>query len=130
MEPVPAAHIEKLNITTDLESVGVNVGTSGTADERAVVFVSEPAGRVVAVASGAAGQTIRLPIPSPHPWSPENPYLYTLKVALLRPSGNVVDVISSYAGLRTVGTVTARHGRHRIAVNGKITFLHGPLYKG
>ena len=34
------------------------------------------------------------------------------------------------AGLRTIGTVKDAQGRPRIALNGKITFLHGPLDQG
>ena len=130
MEPVPAAHTEKLDITTDLESLSVTARASGTNDERAVVFVSASRGQVVAIASGAAGQPIRIPVPKPHLWSPDDPYLYELKVALVQPSGKVVDAVSSYAGMRTIGTVADSQGRQRIAVNGKITFLNGSLDQG
>jgi hypothetical protein len=58
------------------------------------------------------------------------PYLYDLKVRLVSPSGKVVDEVSSYSGLRTIGTVRDSKGRPRIALNGKITFLHGPLDQG
>jgi len=130
LEQVPAAHVEKLNITTDLESITVEPKTSGTTDERVVVFVAKTPGRVVAINSGAPGDSIRIPIPTPQLWTPDHPYLYSMKVAVVRPSGQVVDVVSSYAGLRTIGTVADRQGRQRIALNGKITFLHGPLDQG
>lgn len=130
MEPVPTAHVDKLDITADLTSLTVTPRTSGTTDERVMVFVSRPGGRVVAFASGDPGEAIYLPIPKPHLWSPDDPYLYDLKVALVDPSGAVVDGVSSYSGLRTIGTVTDRHGMLRIALNGKTTFLHGPLDQG
>ncbi len=130
LEQVPVAHIEKLDITTDLEAITVAPKTSGTTDERVVVFVSKTPGRVVAITSGAPGEQIRIPITKPELWSPDHPYLYSMKVALVRPSGQVVDVVSSYAGLRTIGIVTDRKGHRRIALNGKVTFLHGPLDQG
>ena len=130
LEQVPAAHLEKLDITTDLGAITVAPKTSGSTDERVVVFVSAATGRVVAINSGAPGEPIRIPIPKPQLWSPDRPYLYSMKVALVRPSGQVVDVVSSYAGLRTIGTVTDRQGHQRIALNGKVTFLHGPLDQG
>ncbi len=130
MEPVPAAHIDKLDITQDLRSLTVSARTSGTTDERAVVFVSEPGGRVVVVGSGRPGQPIPLVIPQPRLWSPDDPYLYNITVVLARPTGEVVDEVSSYAGLRTVGIVTDPQGRPRITLNGQITFLHGPLDQG
>lgn len=130
MEPVPAAHIEKLSITTDLESATFMVRAPGAAGEQAVVFVSDPRSGVVAIAAGATGKPIRLSIPNPHLWTPEKPFLYAVQVALVDPSGRVVDAVSSYTGLRTVGAVRDRQGHTRIAINGKATFLHGPLDQG
>ncbi|HTI78026.1 MAG TPA: glycoside hydrolase family 2 TIM barrel-domain containing protein [Mycobacterium sp.] len=130
IEPVQTAHIDKLDITPDLASLTVTPRISGTKNERAEIVVSEPGGAVVSISSGKAGQTMRLPMPNAHLWSPENPYLYDLKVRLVSPSGNVVDEVTSYAGLRTIGTVSDAKGRPRIALNGKITFLHGPLDQG
>lgn len=130
MEPVPAAHIERLDISTDLDGLTLTPRTSGAADERVVVFVCGPHRRVVAVASGNADAALRIPIPKPHRWSPDDPFLYDLEVALVRPSGRVLDAVSSYAGLRTIGTARDGQGRPRIALNGRITFLHGPLDQG
>lgn len=130
LEPVPAARIDKLDITPDLQSLSVTARTSGTTDERATVFVSEPRGRLVAVSSGSPGAPIRLPIPKPRLWSPDDPYLYDVKVLLTRPSGEVVDAVAGYAGLRTIGIRADPQGRPRIALNDKITFLHGPLDQG
>jgi hypothetical protein len=130
MEPVATAHLDRLDITPDLGSLTVTPRVSGASDEQVMVFVNKPGGRLVAFASGRADEPIRLPIPKPHLWSPDDPYLYDLKVALVAPSGEVVDAVSSYAGLRTIGTVNDRHGRPRITLNGAITFLHGPLDQG
>lgn len=130
LEPVRAAHIDKLDITPDLTGLTVTPRVAGTKDERAVVFVSEPGGRVVSSASDTAGRPIRLPVPNPHAWTPDDPYLYDLTVALVTPSGKIRDAVSGYTGLRTIGTVPDAQGRPRIALNGNITFLHGPLDQG
>ena len=130
MEPVHAAYIDKLDITSDLTRLSVTPRVAGTKGQRAVVFVAEPGGRVVSVASAGAGDTIRLPIPNPHVWTPDDPHLYDLQVVLVNPSGKVVDAVSSYAGLRTIGAMPDQQGRPRIALNGRITFLHGPLDQG
>jgi hypothetical protein len=130
IEPVRAAHIDKLDITSDLGSFTITPRVSGTTDEHAVVMVSAPGRGVVSIKWGKAGQAIRLAIPNPHLWTPDDPYLYDIKVALIRPAGKVVDEVSSYAGLRTIGIVRDGAGRPRIALNGRITFLHGPLDQG
>jgi hypothetical protein len=130
MEPVHGTYINKVDISTDLTSMSVTPRVAGTRGQRTVVFVSEPGGRVVSVASAGAGDTIRLPIPRPHVWTPDDPYLYDLQVALVNPTDKVVDAVSSYAGLRTIGTMIDPQGRPRIALNSRITFLHGPLDQG
>lgn len=43
-----------------------------------------------------------LPVPSPRQWSPEDPYLYDLQLEVLDENGQVLDQVSSYAGLRKV----------------------------
>ncbi|WP_396894270.1 glycoside hydrolase family 2 protein [Mycolicibacterium sp.] len=129
-EPVPAARIDKLDIAPDLEGLTVTPRTSGTTNERATVFVSEPGGRLVSVSSAAAGQSIRLPVRNPRLWTADDPYLYDVKVVLATPSGHVHDAVASYSGLRTVSTVSDARGNPRIALNGRITFLHGPLDQG
>lgn len=130
MEPVPTARIDKLDITPNLTSFSVTPRVSGTSDQRTEVVVSKPGGKVVARASGKPGATLRLLVPSPHLWTPEDPYLYDLTARLVSRSGKVVDEVASYGGLRTIGTVKDAQGRSRIALNGKITFLHGPLDQG
>jgi hypothetical protein len=130
MEPVSAAHVDKLDITPDLTSFSVTPRVSGVTDQRAEVVVSAPGGREVARSSGKPGQAIRVPVPDPHLWTPDDPYLYDLRVRLVDRFGHVVDEVSSYGGLRTISTVNDAKGRPRIALNGKITFLHGPLDQG
>jgi hypothetical protein len=67
---------------------------------------------------------------NPRLWSPSDPHLYDLTVRLLGADGWVVDEVRGYAGLRTIGIVKDAHRRPRIALNGEITFLHGPLDQG
>ena len=129
IEPVRTAHVDKLDITPDLTGFSVTPRVSGISDQRAEVVVYEPGGVAVA-RSGKPGETIRVPVPNPRLWTPDDPYLYDLKVRLVSPSGKVADEVSSYAGLRTIGTVMDAKGRPRIALNGKVTFLNGPLDQG
>jgi hypothetical protein len=130
MEPVAKSYIDKLDVTPDLTSFTVTPRVSGATDQRTEVVVSKPGGQVVARASGKPGAALRLLVPSPHLWTPEDPFLYDLTARLVSRSGEVIDEVSSYGGLRTIGTVKDAQGRSRIALNGKITFLHGPLDQG
>ena len=130
LEPVRAAHIDKLDITSDLTGLTVTPRVSGAKDQHVEVVVAGPGGAVVARSSDKPGTPVRVPVPNPRLWTPDDPYLYDLKVRLVNPTGKVVDKVSSYAGLRTIGVVKDAKGRPRIALNGKITFLDGPLDQG
>jgi Glycosyl hydrolases family 2, sugar binding domain/Glycosyl hydrolases family 2/Glycosyl hydrolases family 2, TIM barrel domain len=130
LEPVRATHIDKLDITPDLTGFTITPRVSGTNYQRAQVVVSKPGGAEAMVRSGPPGATLRVPVLNPRLWTPDDPFLYDIKVRLVTPSGKVVDEVSSYAGLRTIGIVNDAKGRPRIALNGKITFLHGPLDQG
>ncbi|QWF83328.1 glycoside hydrolase family 2 protein [Amycolatopsis sp. CA-230715] len=130
MEPVAASHVDKLDIVPDLTSFAVTPKATGADGQRAEVVVSQPGGPEVARSQGKPGQAIRVPVPNPHLWSPDDPYLYDLTVRLRDAGGRVTDEVRSYGGLRTIGTVNDAQGRPRIALNGKTTFLHGPLDQG
>ena len=130
MEPVRAAHVDKLDVTADLTGFTVTARTSGTTAERAEVVVAAPDGATLARSSGEPGKPIRVKVPDPQLWTPDDPYLYDLTVRLVSPGGKVVDEVASYGGLRTIKTVKDPRGRPRIALNDKITFLHGPLDQG
>jgi hypothetical protein len=130
LEPVRTEHIDKLDITPDLTGFTLTPRVSGTDNKRVQVVVSKPGGGAATARSGPPGAPLRVPVLSPRLWTPDDPYLYDIKVRLVGPSGKVVDEVSSYAGLRTIGIVNDAKGRPRIALNGRITFLHGPLDQG
>ena len=68
--------------------------------------------------------TFRLPVPNFRCWSPDDPFLYTLKIS----SGS--DEIESYFGMRQFGIVTGKDGLPRLALNGKAIFHSGLLDQG
>ncbi|EOD67729.1 glycoside hydrolase family 2 protein [Amycolatopsis vancoresmycina] len=127
LEPVPETRIERLDLTPDL--TGVTVLPQVTGGTEIVVVVSSKNGEV-ARAAAAAGEPVRVDVPSPHLWTPEDPHLYELRVELRDRHGVVADEVGSYAGLRTIGLLPDANGRPRIALNGRATFLHGPLDQG
>ncbi|WIX88397.1 sugar-binding domain-containing protein [Amycolatopsis sp. DG1A-15b] len=127
LEPVPETRIERLELTPDLTGVTVFPQVTGGAE---VVVILSANGTEVARASGAAGTSVRVDVPSPRLWTPDDPHLYSLRVQLLDGRGSISDEVGSYAGLRTIGLVPDPQGRPRIALNGRVTFLHGPLDQG
>ncbi len=55
-----------------------------------------------AEAAAANGTQVRLDIPEPRSWSPEDPFLYDLTLEVLDADGRTIDRVESYAGLRKI----------------------------
>lgn len=68
-------------------------------------------------------------IENPQLWSPESPYLYTLKLRVIGADGTVLDEVESYAGFRKI-EMKSDGKFQRIHLNGKEIFQMGPLDQG
>ncbi len=144
LEPVSTAHIESLHIVPNIDDKTVSVSVNAQGNAEAVISVLQD-GRVVAeqtvrstafrrndVNNGALppeGGTTNISIPNPRLWSPEDPYLYDLKVTL-RVAGKVTDEVKSYFGMRKTSLVKDQWGITRMALNNKPYFQLGPLDQG
>lgn len=131
MEPVPPTHARAVWCVSDLanERVTVHVELSGRA--RRVEAAASADGAPVAVArtgpcEGVA--RIDLRIEEPRLWSPEDPFLYDLRVTVDAASGT--DEVTSYFGMREIGLGRDERGAVRILLNGQPRFLLGVLDQG
>ncbi|MDQ6745205.1 MAG: glycoside hydrolase family 2 [Actinomycetota bacterium] len=129
MEPVASAHVSGLELTPDLprHRLVVSAPVSGGGVLR-VAVQALAGGRVVASAQGRAGATISLSLPRARLWWPWDPYLYGLRVTLLR-RHTALDRVSSYFGMRSV-TLGRVAGARRILLNGRFVFQTGALDQG
>ena len=119
LEAVPErGAVSALRITPDLTGIDVEVEAGG-----AEFTVSVPLGEGRYVTARGVEGSVRLELPHPHLWSPEDPYLYELTAA------TETDRVESYFALRTV-TTREISGRPRLCLNGKPVFLHGVLDQG
>ena len=131
LEPVEKVHIDHIDITPDLTGIRCSV-FAPQGDEaikgKTVHLTARIGDRVVVKGVGKAGKAVRLNVPEPRLWSPEDPFLYDLDVELLD-GDKVVDSITSYFGLRTT-SVRKADGMNRLFLNGKPIFQFGPLDQG
>jgi len=127
LESVPETSIERLAFVPDIQAgrLLVTVRLRGTTKSCRVKLQALDGDRVVGEATGAPGAKIALPVPSPKLWSPDEPFLYGLKAALVR-EGETIDVVESYFGMREISLGGAGGGK-RILLNGKPIFQMGPL---
>jgi len=128
LEPVPVRAIESLKIVPDIDRNEVRLNVAATPGEhlRAVALDGSVA---VAEASGLAGQPLTLHLKHPKLWSPDQPFLYRLKVELRR-GDQVVDQVSSYFGMRKISLGQDARGVTRILLNNRPLFQLGVLDQG
>jgi len=132
LEEVPARHLTDVKIGTDPQRGTITVRPilrgKPSSGERVRVVVTD-GGKTVGEAAGGVGE-LTIAVKQPKLWSPDSPHLYGLKIALLDAAGKVVDEVSSYAGIRSVGKVRDKQGHLRFTLNGKVLFHWGPLDQG
>lgn len=133
LEPVPGIHITNLKITPDIDvqSLNIKVSTNASSNQgiMAEAFVYEGE-KLISSAASINGQDIQLAMPANMKlWSPDNPFLYDVKVRLKR-NGKELDGVSSYAAMRKYSTKRDASGIVRLQLNNKDLFHFGPLDQG
>ena len=131
LEPVPQINIASLRLTPDLdlEHLAIRVLVNGNSDGCTVIASTvDASGRMISCRANA-GQELRLQVPDPHPWSPDDPYLYPLTITLEK-NGQVLDRVESYFAMRKFSLLPDSQGRMRVALNNQPIFLYGPLDQG
>ena len=144
MEPVNAdAHIEDYNVTTDIATGEISVTATCDGAESGdkirvdilrpkIGYDTEKPGWSIfrkGRKTVAAGETATIKIRNPKLWSTDKPYLYGVKISLIR-NGKVIDRIQGYTAMRKISGQRDSDGVKRLALNDKILFQIGPLDQG
>jgi hypothetical protein len=132
LEPVPRVYIDAVKITPNVDAGKATVAVSfqGLNFSVAARVTVRDGDKVVAAADGLPIPGVAVTIPNAKLWSPESPFLYDVRVELTH-DGKPVDAVESYFGMRKVEIApVAGQGPPRILVNGKFTYLCGPLDQG
>ncbi|MFF6996882.1 PA14 domain-containing protein [Streptomyces sp. NPDC008313] len=123
MEPVARDHVDSLKLTPDVDDSRVTIEPRGVRDGVRVTATAYDGKRRVGTVSGRTGAPLTLDIAKPHLWSPDDPFLYKLKVTV----GH--DRVGSYFGMRSV-SVEKVNGTPRTLLNGKPIFMMATLDQG
>ncbi len=131
LEPVPVLAILDLKATPDFDARNVRLKVHlNRFDASATVTVKIfAAGREVAETNHPADSELSLDLPNLHPWSPADPFLYDLRVDLMK-DGKVVDRVASYFGVRKISLERDARGFAHIALNNRVLFQLGALDQG
>jgi hypothetical protein len=131
MEPVAPANITHLDQTPNLSdsTLRLTAHVEGDTSGLSVEAVAYDRNRVVGRVVGAPNTSLKLPVPHPKLWSPDSPFLYDLKVRLVR-GHRTADSVGSYFGMREIGMAPGADGKLRMTLNGKILFQMSTLDQG
>ncbi len=131
LEPVFDNHILSVRITPDIdrETVLVSVETNKPTNKDIAEIIISDGKEEVVVYSGYANRDSHIKLSNPRLWSPDDPFLYDLKVSIIDES-EVMDEIKSYFGMRKISRKKDPQGLMRITLNNQFLFNYGPLDQG
>ena len=132
LEPVGKKHIEDLRILPDIDRnvLSVDAKVAGRCDADMVEVNVYDGDKLVAVGKSINNEPVEVAMPVDRKlWSPDSPFLYTLKVNL-KNGGKVVDKVDSYAAMRKYSYKRAADGIVRMELNNEPLFQFGPLDQG
>jgi hypothetical protein len=125
LEPTAPAHITRLDTTPNVAAGALDLTVqAANISGQTVTAQVLSGGTVIGTATGSVGATIRVPVPNAHLWTPDDPFLYDLKVSLSNG-----DAVGGYFGMRSLGKAMLG-GTLRPTLNGKFVFQLGTLDQG
>ncbi len=131
LEPVRSAHLTGVRIVPEIDQKAVVVKPTATATlGQCMIEVTVLDGRTrVARESVVPGRELTLTLKNPKLWSPEQPNLYRLVLAL-KLGSRTLDRAESYFGMRKISLGKDEKGFTRLMLNNKPYFQLGPLDQG
>lgn len=134
MEPVGETRITRVVFTPDIDKGEVEclVETDGPAGKVGVFAAAAVDGKQARLGGPAdPGKPFRFKVENPVLWTPDNPKLYEVSVAI-NPDGErqVADKVTTYFAMRKVSAGMDADGVLRLMLNNKPLFQVGPLDQG
>lgn len=132
LEPVSEKYIEKLRITPDIDKhlLTVEVDRNVVSDEDLIEVKVYDESKLIATARSINREPLVVSMPQDSKlWSPDSPFLYTLKISL-KNGDKVLDRVDSYAAMRKYSVGRDAAGIVRLRLNNQPLFQFGPLDQG
>ncbi len=129
LEPVDPYGVSDVRIIPDVDHSQVRVTMSNYASTGVTVIATVLTnGTAINSVTGAPQTELDIPVPNPNLWSPDNPFLYDLRIQAIH-NGVTNDALMSYFGMRKIATNVV-NGVSQIYLNNQPCFEMGPLDQG
>ena len=130
LEAVPETYIQSIRLTPDLDQQTLTLLADAEnlrTGDRLKISVWDGTQKVAE--QDSEDLSISLPVPNAKHWSPDDPFLYDLRITLTR-KGKTIDEVRSYFGMRKISMAPDAHGIQRMLLNNEMLFQYGPLDQG
>ncbi len=128
----PEAFLREAKITPDIDAKSVSIipllNKPLKPEYKVKITVSSNEKEVTSTTVTADKEAV-LEIENPELWSPDSPKLYDLKLVLTNASGEILDEVNSYFGMRKI-SLGDLNGTKYLFLNNKPLFQYGPLDQG
>ncbi len=131
LEALPETYIVNTKQTPDMDAHTIKVEASLNKTEIAdQIKVEVLEGKQVVTAGFLSKDgTAVLKLTNEKLWSPSNPFLYDLRISLIR-NNKTIDQVMSYFAMRKISMGADANGIQRMLLNNKFLFQYGPLDQG
>jgi beta-galactosidase/beta-glucuronidase len=128
----PEVFIKEIRITPDIDKNRVRIVPFSNKPVlpgyKVNIQVSENE-KVLKTSSVNIDKSIEIEIPNQRLWSPDDPFLYKLKLTLVDKNGAELDVVNSYFGMRKISLGDLK-GNKYLFLNNEPLFHYGTLDQG
>ncbi len=129
LEPVEEKHIDNVRLTPDIDSSAIRIETVvSDAENIQLRTIIKDGDTIVFAGKISADETVKLK--NVKLWSPEDPFLYDIVIALCDDDENILDAVSSYFGMRKFSIGYDDRAIPRLFLNNKPYFQTGLLDQG
>lgn len=131
LEPVPETYIAATRQTPDIDDKTLTISAdiqNLQANDNVIISAWDGSNKVAEATINGKEEAV-LKIADPTLWSPENPFLYDLRLAVVR-NGKIIDEVESYFAMRKISIAPDANGIQRMLLNNEFVFQFGPLDQG
>lgn len=131
LEAVNKTHVKSIKLIPDIDEkqLWVNLNYEGISGDEEVEVIAYQGTKEISREKFFYSDLITIKIKNPILWSPENPFLYDLKIKLYR-KNELIDEVTSYFAMRKISVAKDSKGIPRIMLNNKFLFQIGTLDQG
>jgi len=132
LEPLNKDHIKSINIIPDIDNNQVTIVaelSEEVSKGHVLDAIISKQGHLISEEVSELNYVV-LQLSDPILWTPEYPYLYDLRLNLIRQDGVIADSIDGYFGMRKISLGKDDKGYTRMMLNDEFVFQFGPLDQG